>query len=75
MSNGNVVEFSEKEKDEEKAYHRKLGAYKETYFLLMPVVERMREMGLTSSEISRPFKFLGDDVFPRDEQQRPKPTA
>jgi hypothetical protein len=74
MKKDNIVNFSEKllsAKAERDEYSRKLDAYKEGYALLIPVVEKMRKMGLTSVEIGRLFKFLGDEVFAKP-PKRPK---
>ena len=74
MNKDNIVDFGQKRlsaKAEQEEYSRKLDAYKEAYALLVPVVERMRKMGLTSEEIRRLFKFLADEVFGRP-PKRPK---
>jgi hypothetical protein len=39
----------------------KMNAREDGFRLLIPVIEKMREVGLSTAEIGRLFKFLGDE--------------
>ena len=61
-----------KAKADDEAYSRKMDARAEGLQLLVPVVERMRKGGLSTVEIGRLFRFLGDE-FAASDQLRPEP--
>ena len=70
VSQSLVERFKTKADDE--AYSRKMDARAEGLQLLVPVVERMRKGGLSTVEIGRLFRFLGDE-FAASDQLRPEP--
>ena len=61
-----------KAKADDEAYSRKMDARAEAFQLLVPVVERMRKGGLSTAEIGRLFRFLGNE-FAASDQRRPEP--
>ena len=76
MSKGNVIDLNPKlseAKAKRETCLRKMDARKEAYVLLIPVVEKMRKMGLSGAEIGRLFKFLGDEFCKVAGDERPKP--
>jgi hypothetical protein len=77
MSNENVLFFLEglrRRKADQHPVDAKMDARWEGFKLLIPVVGKLREMGLSDSEIGRFFKFLGDELV-QDEGQEQKPPA
>jgi hypothetical protein len=60
-----------KARADQEAYSRKLSVTADGYVLLMPVVQKWREMGLSTKDIGRMFTFLGTEVFIED-PGRPK---
>jgi hypothetical protein len=77
MSNENVILFLagvRKRNAAQNLVDAKMDARLKGFRLLIPVVEKLREMGLSDSEIGRFLKFLGDE-FLRDEGQEQKPPV
>jgi hypothetical protein len=65
----NVVDFTErllKAKASKDPYFEKIPFFGDAYRLLVPVVQRWREMGLSTDDISRMFAALGAAVFEED---------
>ena len=77
MSKENVLVFLEgvrKKKADPDLIDAKMDARLMGFTLLIPVIEKLREMGLSNSEIGRFFKFLGDE-FVRSDGQEQEPPA
>jgi hypothetical protein len=64
-------DFNQLQKDQQDKflvdYAATMGAREKAYGLLVPVVKQMRKMGLTTLDIGRMFKFLGDEFCKPDE--------
>jgi hypothetical protein len=73
MSNENVLFFLEglrKRNADQNLGDAKMDARLAGFRLLIPVVEKLREMGLSDSEIGRFLKFLGDELVRGEGQEQ-----
>ena len=80
MSNENVLLFLQnprKRNADQNLVDAKMDARLNGFRLLIPIVEKLREMGLSNSEIGRFFQFLGQEFCANeaDVGREPKPPA